>query len=197
MSEKSGGTATTGRIKKPRTGDGRGRGKGNERGSQVNEKTLITGTKRSTGIAEITTQTWCGPKMTLYSSAWDVHLLPPSQSSFTELTPTSPTVCPPRPLPAGVLLLPVRFEYVNAQVGSVTFGRDETSKSFSFLTCSLHAFTSATEMMQETLLRLLFLGLNQVEKHLQPCGDRGTKTTCLLSCLFKEAPSKSSSHLGF
>lgn len=95
VSEKNGGTATTGRIKKPRTGDGRGRGKGNERGSQVNEKTLITGTKRSTGIAEITTQTCCGPKMTLYSSAWDVHLLSPSQSSFTELTPTSPTVCPP------------------------------------------------------------------------------------------------------
>lgn len=76
--EKSGGIATTGRIKKPRTGDGRGRGNGNERGSRANEKTLITGTKRSTGTAEITTLTWCGLKMTLYSSAWDVHLLSPS-----------------------------------------------------------------------------------------------------------------------
>lgn len=120
VSEKSGGIATTGRIRKPRTGDGRGRGKGNERGPQVNEKTLITGTKQSTGIAEVLTQTWCGLKMTLYSSAWDVHRLSPSQSSFTELA--RPHHClSPRPLPVGVLLLPVRFEYVNAQVGSVTF----------------------------------------------------------------------------
>lgn len=94
VNEKSGGIATTGRIRKPRTGDGRGRGKGNERGSQVNEKTLITGTKQSTGIAEVTTQTWCGLKMTLYSSAWDVHLLSPSQSSFTELTRPRPLSIP-------------------------------------------------------------------------------------------------------
>lgn len=94
VSEKSGGIATTGRIRKPRTGDGRGRGKGNERGSQVNEKTLITGTKQSTGIAEVTTQTWCGLKMTLYSSAWDVHLLSPSQSSFTELAQLHPLSTP-------------------------------------------------------------------------------------------------------
>lgn len=117
--EKSGGIATTGRIRKPRTGDERGRGKGIERGSQVNEKTLITGTKQSTGIAEVTTQTRCGLKMTLYSSAWDVHLL--TLPVFLHRTrPTSPSLSP-RPLPVGALLLPVRFEYVNAQVGSVAF----------------------------------------------------------------------------
>lgn len=91
VSGKSGGIATTGRIRKPRTGDGRGRGKGSERGTQVNEKTLITGTKRSTGIAEVMTQTPCGLKMTLYSSVRDEHLLSPSQSqSLAELAPTSP-----------------------------------------------------------------------------------------------------------
>lgn len=122
MSGKSGGIATTGRIRKRRTGDGRGRGKGSERGTQVNEKTLITGTKRSTGIAEVMTQTPCGLKMTLYSSVRDEHLLSPSQSqSLAELAPTSPTVCPLDPPSVGVLLLPVRFEYVNAQVGSGTF----------------------------------------------------------------------------
>lgn len=102
VSEKSGEIATTGRIRKPRTGDGRGRGKGNERGSQVNEKTLITGTKQSTGIAGVTTQTWCGLKMTLYSSAWDIHLLSPSQSSFPEVARPHPLSVPSTPVCGGV-----------------------------------------------------------------------------------------------
>lgn len=60
-----------------------------------------------------------------------------------------------------------------------------TSKSVSFPTCSLRAFTSAAEVKQKTLLTLLFL-----EKHLPPRGDGGTKTTCLLNRLFKEATSQ-------
>lgn len=51
---RKGGTATTAKTRGTKKGDGRGREKGSERGRemQVNGKTLITGTKQSTGIAE-------------------------------------------------------------------------------------------------------------------------------------------------
>lgn len=63
--------------------------------------------------------------MTLYSSVRDEHFLSPSQAqSLTELAPTVPTVSPLDPRQWGVLLLPVRFEYVNAQVGSGTFSHE-------------------------------------------------------------------------
>lgn len=73
MSEENGGIATTGKIRRTKRGDGRGGEKGSERGreTQVNVKTLITGTKRSTGIAEATTQTQSPLKTALYSSALD------------------------------------------------------------------------------------------------------------------------------
>lgn len=76
-SEESGEIATTAKIRRTKRGDGRGREKGSGRGTQVNVKTLITGTKRSTGIAEATTQTQSPLKVALYSSALDTQSLEP------------------------------------------------------------------------------------------------------------------------
>lgn len=73
--EENGGIATTGKIRRTKRGDGRGRERGRE--TQVNVKTLITGTKRSTGIAEATTQTQSLLEMALYSSALDRQSLAP------------------------------------------------------------------------------------------------------------------------
>lgn len=75
MSEENGGFVITGKIRRTKTGDRRERERGRE--TQVNVKTLITGTKRSTGIAEAMTQAQSHLKMALYSSALDkVSLLP-------------------------------------------------------------------------------------------------------------------------
>lgn len=51
-------TVTTGETRRAKRRDGRGRGNGSENGTeiQVNETTLITGTKQSTGIAETKTE---------------------------------------------------------------------------------------------------------------------------------------------
>lgn len=83
MSEGNGGIATTGKIRRTKRGEGRGREKENERGreTQVNVKTLITGTKRSTGIAEAMTQTQSPLKTALYSSAVDRQSLAPPRPS--------------------------------------------------------------------------------------------------------------------
>lgn len=88
MREENGGTATTAKKRRTKKGDGRGRERGSERGreTQVNVKTLITGTKRSTGIAEAKTQTQSPLKMALYSSALDRQSLTP---------PHPPPVIPP------------------------------------------------------------------------------------------------------
>lgn len=69
MSEENGGIATTEKTRRTKRGDGRGRERGRE--TQVNVKTLTTGTKRSTGIAEAMTQTHSHLKTASYSSALD------------------------------------------------------------------------------------------------------------------------------
>lgn len=77
--EKNGGIATTGKIRRTLRDDGRGRERGSERGreTQVNVKTLTTRTKRSTGIAEATTQTPSPLQSALYSSALNRQSLAP------------------------------------------------------------------------------------------------------------------------
>lgn len=108
MSEENGGIATTGKKRRPKRGDGRGRER--ERDTQVNVKTLITGTKQSTGTAEAMTQNQSPLKAPLYSSALDRQHLAPPHSPPIDPSPNfpTPTHCsPPRPLSAGVLLLPV------------------------------------------------------------------------------------------
>lgn len=108
MSEENGGIATTGKIRRTRRGDGRGRERGRE--TQVNVRTLITGTKRSTGIAEATTQTQSPLKAASYSSALDRQSLAPPHpppvilpffllQNFPNLTHCSP---PSTPLCRGV-----------------------------------------------------------------------------------------------
>lgn len=88
---------------------------------------------------------------------WTKSNASPSSSCYPpifpspKLPPTSPTVHPPRPLSAGVLLLPVWFEYdVYAQVELGTFSHKawaamDFKKSFFILTCSLCSFTSTIE----------------------------------------------------
>lgn len=103
MSEENGGIATTGKIRRTRRGDGRGRERGRE--TQVNVRTLITGTKRSTGIAEATTQTQSPLKAASYSSALDRQSLAPPHpppvilpffllQNFPNLTHCSPPLDP-------------------------------------------------------------------------------------------------------
>lgn len=69
LTEERGGIATTAKTWTRRRAEGRGRGKGSGTGRQVNGKTLITGTKQSTGIAEATTQGRSSLKTALYSNA--------------------------------------------------------------------------------------------------------------------------------
>lgn len=104
MSEENGGIATTAKIRRTKRGDERGRGKGSERGreTQVNVKTLIIGTKQSTGTAEATTQSQSPLKTALYSSALMPPHLPPvilpffllqNLPTLTHCSPPSTPVC--------------------------------------------------------------------------------------------------------
>lgn len=107
MSEENGGIATTEKTRRTKRGDGRGRERGRE--TQVNVKTLTTGTKRSTGIAEAMTQTHSHLKTASYSSALDkverlpILLLLSSHFSFSKTSPNL-THCssPSTPLCGGV-----------------------------------------------------------------------------------------------
>lgn len=183
MREESGEIATTAKIRRTQRVEGRGRGKGSERGreTQVNVTTLTTRTKQSTGIAEAMKLNQCLLMTALYSSA----LTPPHVSS-SKTCPSSPTVCPPLPLSAGVLLLPVWFENtVCAQMGWGTFSHKAWPttdfKKSSFLSHSLYSFASSTERapllkcsgdIDETAVR----PEEQTEKWL--CGGLSGRRTC-------------------
>lgn len=93
--EENAGIATIGKKKRARRCDGRGRERG--RGTQVNEKTLITGTKQSTGTAEATAQTQSSLEMTLCISRQSQAPPPRSPPILSPtLPPTpSPTFTPP------------------------------------------------------------------------------------------------------
>lgn len=104
--EESGGIAT-GKIRRTQRGGGRGRER--ESGTRLNVKTLITGTKRSTGIAEATTQTRSPLETALYRpSALDSHSPAPPHSPpvflpSPKLPPTITHCSPPStPLCRGV-----------------------------------------------------------------------------------------------
>lgn len=216
LSEKNGGIATTAKIRRTRRDDGRGRERGSERGreTQVNEKTLTTRTKRSTGIAEAMTQTRSPPQSALYSSAPNRQSLAPPHLPPLILTffllQNFPTLThlfiPPWPLSAGVLLLPVWFEYnVYAQVGWDTFSHKAWAtigfkKVFFFLPCSLYSFTSTTKIASqlksaEDTAETAVETEEQSEKCLWLCGglaDRQRErqrryTMCLLIWLFNGA----------
>lgn len=108
MIEKTGETATTEKIRRTKRHDERGRGNESERGrdTQVTVKTLTSVTKQSTGAAEATTQSQSPLMMTLYSE------LPLASRPSSYYPPLGhpiviPIVCPPCPLSAGELLLPV------------------------------------------------------------------------------------------
>lgn len=83
MSVERRGIATTAKIKRIQRGEERERERGNEKGreTQLNVKTLITGTKQSTGIEEAMTQSLSLLKKALYSSARDRQVCS-SSSSF-------------------------------------------------------------------------------------------------------------------
>ncbi len=106
--QEDGGIATTGKIRRTKKGDVGGRDRGSERGkeTQLNAKTPITRTKRSTGIAEATTQTQSPLQMALYSSALNRPSLAPPHpppvilpffllQNFPTLAHCSPPLTPP------------------------------------------------------------------------------------------------------
>lgn len=149
MSEENGGIATTGRTRRTKRGEGRGRERGRE--TRVTVETLITGTKRSTGIAGATTRTQSRREKASYSSAVDkVQHLPELlllSSHPPNLAPTSPTVHPPRPPPRGCCCylydLKIMFMHKWDWTHSATrLGPPWTLKSL--WTCSLCALTSTT-----------------------------------------------------
>lgn len=102
----NGGTATA-KIKRIKTVEGSGRGRGRERGSRANAMTRPTGTKQSTGIAEVTTRTRPHLETASCSSASEHNQQPVNQPQSSS---SWPSVHPPSPLSAGVLLLPVWFD---------------------------------------------------------------------------------------
>lgn len=95
MSEENGEIATTGKIRITQRAEGRGRGRKSGRETQVKMTTLITRTKRSTGIAGVTKQSQSPPMTALYSSA----LMPPQVfflqnfPTFTHCSPPSTPLC--------------------------------------------------------------------------------------------------------
>lgn len=107
VSEGEGGVATTGGTRRTRRGGGRGRGSERGRETQLNAKTLKTGTKLSTGIAEARTDSRSRPTKAWHSSAQS--LTPPHPSPFIPpilffilIFPTPPpTVCPLNPSQQG------------------------------------------------------------------------------------------------
>lgn len=164
MSEENGGIATTAKIRRTRRGDGRGREKGSERGRETwaNVKTLITGTKRSTGTAEATTQTRSPLKTALYSSALDrapPHPPPVALPFFLlqKLPHPHPLFTPPStPLLQGCCCYLYDLNIMHKRNGAhsaTRLGPLWTLKSlfFYFLPCSLYSFTSTTERV--SLLR--------------------------------------------
>lgn len=189
MNKGKGGIATTGRIRRTTMGDERRRETGSERGTQV--KTLITGTKRSTGIAEAMTLTRCCLNTTLYSSDLNkIFRLP--NPDFQNLPP-SPTLHPLDSPLWGCCCYQYElnmFMQIWHWAHAVT--RPEllwTLESPFFKTCSLCTFCHVS--IAGDIAETLPLGTeNKVRNCLRLCGDRQRQrqcTVCLLIWLFKEA----------
>lgn len=163
MNKGKGGIATTGRIRRTMMGDERRRETGSERGTQV--KTLITGTKQSTGIAEATTLTRCCLNTTLYSSDLNKIFRLPNPDFLLQNIPPSPNLHPLDSPLWGCCCYQYELNmFMQIWDWAHAATRPEllwTLESPFFKTCSLCTFPSATAMslLQETLLRLFLLGL--------------------------------------
>lgn len=100
MSGGNGGIAIA-KIKRIKTAEGSGRGRGSERGSRATALTRTTGTKQSTGIAEATTRTCSHLETASCSSAQTSSSRSPPTITVISESSSSETL-----LPLFILLVP-------------------------------------------------------------------------------------------